>query len=155
MKKLLNVFAAAIFLFIQSAYAKEVAVLLPITGPLTPFEKNELSKEVVEGFSVKFELQYGDAVDRFVKQAFQEESKKSDCDETNCYRRIAEHYHAETIIVLRVAVIDKDRYLVTSHFYDVPTGTMTNSQKEECVQCSFEKLKAQCRELSRRMIKAN
>jgi ribosomal protein L37AE/L43A len=154
MRILLKIFAVAILLIAQSAYAKEIAVLLPVTGPLTPFEKMELSKEVVGGFSAKFDLQYGEEVDRYVKQVFQEESKKKDCDETNCYRRIAALYHAEKIIALRVAEIDKGRYLVTAHLYDVPTGEMTSSQKEECEQCSFEKLKVLCKEMSRRMSKA-
>lgn len=154
MKKLLGVFAVAIGIFAQSAYAKEVAVLLPVTGPLTPFEKAELSKEMAAGFAAKFELQYGEAVERVVKEAFQEESKKADCDETDCYRHIAAKYHAEKIIALRVTEMDKGHYLLTSHLYDVSTGEMTSSQKEECAQCSFEKLKILCKELSRRMSEA-
>ena len=134
-------------LLAHAAYAKEVAVLLPVTGPLTPFEKAELTKEAVEALSTQFELKHGEDVDRFVKQAFQEESKKKDCDETNCYRRIAAQYHAEKIIALRVAQIEKGRYLVTYHLYDVPTGEMTASQQKECAQCSFEKLKVLCKEM--------
>jgi hypothetical protein len=155
MKNLLRVFAIAMLLLAHSAYAREVAVLLPVTGPLTPLEKSELSKQVVDGLSARFELMYGEEVDRFVKQAFQDESKKQDCDETNCYRRIASRYQAEKIIALRVAEIDKGRYLVTFHLYDVPTGDVISSQKEECTQCSFEKLKILCKELSNRMNKAN
>jgi len=154
MKNLLRVFAVALLLLAHAAYAKEVAVLLPVTGPLTPLEKSELSKQVVDGLPVQFELKYGEEVDRFVKQAFQEESKKQDCDETNCYRRIAARYHAEKIIALRVAEIDKGRYLVTIQLYDVPTGDVISSQKEECTQCSFEKLKILCKELSARMSKS-
>ena len=102
MKNLLRVFAIAMLLLAHSAYAREVAVLLPVTGPLTPLEISEFSKQVVDGLSARFELMYGDEVDRFVKQAFQDESKKQDCDETNCYRRIASRYQAEKIIALRV-----------------------------------------------------
>lgn len=147
MKNLLRILAVALLLSAQIAYAKEIAVLLPVTGPLTPFEKAELTKEAVHGLSSTFELKHGEEVDRFVKQAFQEESKKKDCDETNCYRRIAAQYHAEKIIALRVAEVSKGRYLVTYHLYDVPTGEMIASQKKECAQCSFEKLKALCKEL--------
>jgi hypothetical protein len=154
MKNLLRLFAIAMLLLAHSAYAKDVAVLLPVTGPLTPLEKTELSKQVVDGLSARFELKYGEEVDRFVKQAFQDESKKQDCDETNCYRRIAARYHAEKIIALRVAEIDKGRYLVSIQLYDVPTGDVISSQKEECTQCSFEKLKILCKELSSRMNKA-
>ncbi len=154
MRKLLGVFAVAIWVFAQSAYAKEVAVLLPVTGPLTPFEKTGLSKEMVEGLAEKFELKYGEAVERVVRDVFREESKKADCDETDCYRRIAAKYHAEKIIALRVTEMDKGHYLVTSHLYDISTGEMTSSQKEECTQCSFEKLKILCKELSRRMSEA-
>jgi len=154
MKNFLRVLAVASLLFAQLAYAKEIAVLLPITGPMTQIEKSELSKEMVEGLSAKFMLQYGEEVDRFVKQVFQEESKKNDCDETNCYRRIAALYHAEKIVVLRVADIGKGRFLVTSHLYDVPTGDMTFSQEEECAQCTIEKLKNLCKELASRMSKA-
>lgn len=115
-------------------------------------EKAELTKEAVQGLSSTFELKHGEEVDRFVKQAFQEESKKKDCDETNCYRRIAAQYHAEKIVALCVAEVSKGRYLVTYHLYDVPTGEMTASQKKECAQCSFEKLKALCKELTSQTI---
>jgi len=141
MKRLLKLFAVVIILLAPSAYAREIAVLLPVTGPLTPFEKSGLSKEVVDGLSARFDLQYGEEVDHFVKQVFQDESKKNDCDEANCYRRIAALYHAEKIVVLRVTETDKGSYLVMLLLYDVPTGEMTSSQKEECTQCSFEKLK--------------
>ena len=148
MKKILGMFAVAALLIAQSAMAGEIAVLLPVTGPLTPYEISELGKEVVAELSPRFDLKYGEEVGRFVKQAFQEESKKNDCDETNCYRRIAAKYHAEKIVALRVAQVEKGRYLVTYHLYDVPTGEMTASQQKECVQCSFEKLKALCKELT-------
>lgn len=154
MKNLLRALAVAMLLLAQTAYAKEIAVLLPVTGPLTPFEKAELTEETVQGLSFKFELKHGEEVDRFVKQAFQEESKKNDCDETNCYRRIGAQYHAEKIVALRVAQVEKGRYLVTYHLYDVPTGEMTSSQQKECAQCSFEKLKALCKELTSNMAQA-
>ncbi|HLP97298.1 MAG TPA: hypothetical protein VK149_02515 [Sideroxyarcus sp.] len=148
MKNLLRVLAVALLLIAPLVNAKEIAVLLPLTGPLTPFEKTELTKVAVEGVSARFELRHGEEVDRFVKQAFQEESKKTDCDETNCYRRIAAKYHAEKIVALRVAQVEKGRYLVTYHLYDVPTGEMIASQQKECGQCSLEKLKALCKELT-------
>lgn len=152
MKNILSVFIVALLLLSQSAYGQEIAVLLPVIGPLTPFEKSELTKQAVDGLSAKFELKHGEEVERFVKQVFQEESHKKDCDEANCYRRIAAQYHAEKIVALRVALVDKGRYLVTSHLYDVPTGEMTASQKMECLQCSFDKLKALCKEVTQRMI---
>lgn len=148
MRNVLRLFAVALLLFASSAYAKETAVLLPVTGPLTPLEKSELTQVIVTGLSASFELKHGEEVDRIVKQAFEEESKKQDCDETNCYRRIAAQYHAEKIVALRVAEVEKDRYLVTFHIYDVPTGEMTASQQKDCVDCSFEKLKALCKELT-------
>jgi hypothetical protein len=154
MINILKGIAVALLLFASTAYAREIAVLLPIAGSLTPFEKSEISKVVVEGLSAKFELKYGEGVDHFVKQAFQDESKKNDCDETNCYRRIASKFHAQSIVALRVIDIDKGRYLVTTHLYDVATGEMTSSQNEECAQCSFEKLKVLFKELIARMSKA-
>ena len=155
MKNLLSVFVVTLLLFAQSAHGKEIAVLLPVTGPLTPFEKAELTKTAVQGLSAAFELKHGEAVDRVVKKAFQEESKKADCDETNCYRRIAATYHAEKIVALRVTQVEKGRYLVTYHLYDVPTGEMTFSQQKECAQCSFEKIKALCNELAGNLTQAN
>lgn len=156
MKNNLRVLVVAMLLlapifFLQTAYAKEIAVLLPITGPLTPFEKVELTKVAAQGLSLTFELKHGEDVDRFVKKTFQEESKKKDCDEANCYRRIAAQYHAEKIVALRVAQVGKGRYLVTYHLYDVPTGEMAVSEQKECTQCSFEKLKALCKELTLNM----
>ena len=154
MKYLLGFFTAAMLLLATVANAKEVAVLLPVTGPLTPIEKSELSDELIKGLSAKYELEFGEEVDRYVTQVFHDESKKSDCDETNCYRRIAALYHSEKIVALRVAEIEKGHYLMSAHLYDVPTGEMISDQKEECNQCSFEKLKSLCKELASRMIKA-
>ena len=154
MRNIMGVLATALLLFSQLAVAKEIAVLLPLTGPITQIEKSELSKEVVDALSDKFELRYGEEVDRVVKQVFQDESRKNDCDETNCYRRIAAYYHAEMLVVLRVAETGKGRYLVTAHLYDVPTGNMIFSREAECTQCSFEKLKVLCKELSLSMSKA-
>lgn len=148
MKNMLRILAVALLLAAPSVNAKEIAVLLPVTGPLTPFEKAELTKESVAGLAARFELKHGEEVDLFVKQAFQEESKKQDCDETNCYRRIAEQYHAGKIVALRVVQVEKGRYLVTYHLYDVATGEMAASQQKECTQCSFEKLKELCKQLT-------
>ena len=153
MKFLPGIFTAVVLLLSSAVNANEIAVLLPITGPMTPYEKSELSKELITGLSTKFELEYGEEVDRFVKQVFREESKKSDCDETNCYRRIASLYHAGKIVAFRVTEIDKGHFLVTAHLYDVPTGELVSTQKEECNQCSFEKLKSLCKEFTGRMIK--
>ena len=145
------VFTALLFasiLFAQAVTAKEIAVLLPLTGPLTPIENAELTRQVVEGLSVKFDLKHGVEVDRVVKQAFQEESKKRDCDETNCYRRIAAQYRAEKIIAIRVVQSGKENYLVTINLYNVLTNEMTVSQKRDCAQCSTEKLKVILKELT-------
>lgn len=148
MKSTLNILAVALMLFANIAYAKEIAVLLPVAGPLTPNEKAELTKGTVEGLLSGFDLKHGDEVDRVVKQAFQEESKKQDCDETNCYRRIASKYSADKIIALRVATMVAGHYLVTLQIYDVPTGEMTFSQKNECKACSFEILKGLSKDLT-------
>jgi len=140
-------------LFAQAVVAKEIAVLLPLSGPLTPFEKTELTKQVVDGLSVKFDLKHGEEVDLVVKQAFQEESKKKDCDETNCYRRIAAQYRAEKIVAIRVVQANKENYLVTINVYNVLTNEMSVSQKKECIQCSFEKLKALFNDLTTKVSK--
>lgn len=133
---------------IQMVWAGEsndTAVLLPVTGPLTSYEKMEMAGEIVAGLSGRLKLIHGNDVDLFVSQVFREESQKQDCDEVNCYRRIAEHYQAEKIVALRVATLDKDRYLLTFYHYDVFEGKMTASQQKECAQCSLDKLKELCR----------
>jgi ribosomal protein L37AE/L43A len=154
MKKLPSIIACALMLLATSAFAKDIAVLLPVAGPLTPYEKTELSRVVVEGLAAKFDMQYGEDVQRIVEKVFQEESKKNNCDESNCYRRIGTHYHADKIVALRVTEVEKGHFLLTSNLYDVPTGSITSSQKEECTQCSFEKLKVICNELIGRIGKA-
>lgn len=153
MNNILRVFAVAALVLCSAclapaACAGEVAVLLPVTGPLTPLEKTELAKEAVAVLSARFEVRHGEEVDRFVTQVFREESRKKDCDEANCYRRIAAQFNAEKIVAIRVAETAKGRYLVAHHLYDVPTGEMTSSHRKECAQCSFEKLKALCKELT-------
>lgn len=151
MKNLLKLFALAVLLLSQTAYALEAAVLLPVAGPLTSFEKSELSREVVQGLASRFELKHGDEVGRFVEQVFREESRKKDCDESNCYRRIAAQFHAEKIVALRLAQMDKGKYLVTLHLYEIASGGMLYSESGECIECTQEKLKALCKQLTGRM----
>lgn len=119
MKCFIKVLACTLLLSASAVYAQDIAVLLPVTGPLTPNEKTELTRTAVDGLAKKFELKHGEAVDQFVKQAFQEESKKTDCDETNCYRKIAAQYHAEKIIALRVVMVNDGYYLLTLSIYDI------------------------------------
>jgi hypothetical protein len=152
MKKILGLVGLAVLLFAHAASAKEVVVLLPITGPLTPYEKTELARAVVGELSPKFELKYGAAVDRFAKKAFQEESKKKDCDETNCYRRIAAQYHADKIAAVRIVLVAKDNYLLSLHLYDVASGEMDFSEKMDCTECSSDKLKLHFLALARRLV---
>lgn len=147
MKNSLMIIAVFLFSFAHTVFAKEIAVLLPVAGPLTAYEKTELTKEIVESLSGRYELKHGEEVDRIVKQVFQEESKKKDCDETNCYRRIAAQYHAEKIVAIRVTQTKKGNFLVTYNLYNVPADEMSVSQKMECAGCSFEKLKVICKEL--------
>ncbi len=134
-------------LFASVANARETAVLLPVTGPLTPLELTELTREVVTGLSSVFDVKHGEEVNRVVKQIFKEESKKTDCDETSCYRQIAVQYHAEKIIALRLTQIETERYLLTLNVYDVVTGDVTVSNKRECTSCTFEKIKILARDL--------
>jgi hypothetical protein len=154
MKKILGLVGLAVLLFAHAACAKEAVVLLPITGPLTPYEKTELAKAVVAELSAKFDLKHGEAVDRFAKKAFQEESRKKDCDETNCYLRIAEHYHADKIAAVRIVLVAKDSYLLSLHLYDVASGEMDFSEKTDCAECSTGKLKLLMLELARRLLEA-
>jgi hypothetical protein len=154
MKKILGLVGLAVLLFAHAACAKEVVVLLPITGPLTPYEKAELGRAIVAKLSPTFELKHGDAVDRYAKKAFQEESRKKDCDETNCYRRIAEHFHADKIAAVRIALVAKGRFLLSLHLYDVASGEMDFSEKAECTECSTGKLKLLLLELAHRFLEA-
>ncbi len=151
MKNLLKLLTLVALLLSQTAYARETAVMLPVAGPLTPFEKSELSREVVQGLASRFELKHGDEVEHFVEQVFREESRKRDCDESNCYRRIADQFHAEKIVALRLAQTAKGRYLVILHLYEVATGGMLYNESGECIECTQEKLKALCKQLTGRM----
>lgn len=155
MRNKLRLLFLTFLIFASPAFAKEIAVMLPLTGPLSPFEQAELTKEFADGISNQFELKYGEDVDRFVKQVFQDESKKKDCDEAKCYQRIAAQYHAEKILALRVVQVAQGNYLVTSHLYDVPSGNMTFSEKRTCLECTTQKLKALCKELASRITHAN
>jgi hypothetical protein len=155
MNNLLKLIALLFLLFTQQSFAKEIAVLLPVTGAASPFEQAELTQEAVEGLSAKFDLKHGEEVDQFVKQVFHDESKKKDCDEENCYRRIAARYQADKIVAFRMLERAQGNYLVTSHSYDVPTGTMTLSEQKFCVQCTTQKLKALFKELATGLARAN
>ncbi len=130
-----------ILFFIPSAFANERAVLLPLSGPLTPDEKTNLSQQIAEVLESKYTVVFGQDVDRVVKQVFLDESHKSECDESRCYRRISEYYQADKIIAFRVTKVTKSRYLITYNLYDVPTGEVAQSRSQECKECSFEKLK--------------
>jgi hypothetical protein len=151
MKNVLRLLFVAVLLCAHTVQAKEIAVFMPVVGPLTPFEQAALSKDAVTVFSARFDLRYGEEVDQFVKQVFQEESKKKDCDEASCYRRIAAKYQADKIVALRVIQVEKERYLATAHLYDVASGDMLASEQQECMHCSFERLKQLCHELTLRV----
>lgn len=151
MKIFVKLLLVSALLFVQAAYAKEIAVLLPITGPLTPFEISELTKDAADELAGQFELKYGLEVDQFVKQVFKDESRKKDCDEANCYRRIAAQYRAEKIVALRIIQVAQSSYIVASHLYDVQTGEMNISDKRKCEPCSIAKLKSICKELTGKM----
>jgi len=131
----------AIFLFIRNRCLRQrgcrYLAAYSLVSADTILKKNELSKEVVEGFSgSSSSCEYGDAVDRFVNTSIsgREQEKRLRL------RQIAIGEIANIITRRRLYVvgawplIDKDRYLGDLRiFYDVSqTGTMTNSQKEEC-----------------------
>jgi ribosomal protein L37AE/L43A len=126
----------------QVAYSAEKAVLLPIVGEFSPHEKMELADVLVKGLASRFEVIRGAKVDQFVKQTFQEESKKTDCDEAHCYQRIALKYQADKIIAFRITKVADGHYLVLFNLYDVTTGEMTMSRSQQCSACTFQKLKA-------------
>ena len=152
-RKLSSLFVPGILLLFLAAFpsnsyaAKEGAVLLPVTGQLTPEEKKDISAEVSRRLKSDYKLIYGDEVGSFVKKVFQEESEKDICDEEACYRRIAGHFGVEKIIALRVVQKSGADYLVTFNIYDVVEGKVVVSKKVDCSNCSFERLKAICIEL--------
>lgn len=141
MKKYLLMLGLMLCVSANLVQAREVAVLLPISGPLTPLEVTELSNQVITELSARYVLKHGVEVDKVVKQAFLEESKKNNCDEVNCYRKIASNYKAEYIVAIRVNKIESERYLLTFNLYNVLTNTMASSQQKECMQCTFDRVK--------------
>ena len=151
--KLSSLFVPVLLLLFLSAFpstsysAKEGAVLLPVTGQLTPEEKKDISAEVSKLLKSDYKIIYGDEVGSFVKKVFQEESEKDICDEEACYRRIASHFGVEKIVALRVLQKSSAAYMVTFNIYDVVEGKVVVSKREDCSNCSFEKLKAICMDL--------
>jgi len=136
----------ALFFFCGSAPAAELekGVLLPVTGPLTPHEKDVLAETVAESFKNKYNIIYGADVNSFVVKVFEEESKKHDCDETACYRKIAEHFHASVVIALRITKKEERDQLVTLSVFDVLEEKVVHSGRKDCHSCSYEELKALC-----------
>lgn len=126
------------------AFAAEGVVLLPVTGPLTPQEINTLTTDAAKNLSGRFRVIYGEEVDAFVKKVFSEESKKADCDEDACYRRIAANYKVDRIAALKVAKMGDKGYLVTFSIYDTVQGKVIESRRKDCADCSFEGLQALC-----------
>lgn len=124
------------------AHAAERAVLLPITGELLASEKTQLADEVAKSLSGQYQIILGDKVNQFVTKVFREESKKLDCDETSCYRRIAAEFKADKIVAIKIAKVASGQYLVTFNLYDVPTGEVTQPRKAECTECGYSKLLA-------------
>ena len=151
MKIIANLYVLLIALLAPAAYAQEVAVLLPVIAPYSTTEKSELAQLVVTGLALRFDIKFGEEVDHFVSLAFQEESKKKECDEVTCLRRIGAQYHAEKIVTLRVTSVNKENLLVTSNIYDLTTSEIISSQKAECNQCSFSKLKTLTKEIVKHM----
>lgn len=141
MRSIIKLIWLAAFLFVAPlAHAADRAVLLPVTGELLASEKVQLADEVAKSLSGQYLVIKGDKVNRFVAKVFREESNKLDCDETNCYRRIAAEFKAEKIIALKIAKVSSGKYLQTFNLYDVTTGEVVLSKQAECNECSFSKL---------------
>jgi hypothetical protein len=124
------------------AHAAERVVLLPITGELLASEKSQLAAEAAKALSWQYKIIQGDKVNQFVTKVFREESKKLDCDETSCYRRIASEFKADKIVAIKIAKVASGQYLVTFNLYDVATGEVSHSRKTECTECGYSKLLA-------------
>ena len=138
-----NLFAALLLVFMAGGpvlAAAEKGVLLPISGPLTAEEKKGLADTVAGHLSGSYQVVYGEEVNDYITKVFREESKKDDCDEEACYRKIATHYGAETIFALRVVKEGDALYVVTFNIYDVLTEKVVQSRKEACSHCSYESL---------------
>lgn len=141
-----NIFIA---LFITTAaapfaFAAEGIVLLPVTGPLTPQEINTLTTDAAKNLSGSYRVVSGEEVDAYVKKVFSEESKKADCDEDACYRRIAANFKVDRIAALKVAKMGDKGYLVTFSIYDTVQGKVIDSRRKDCADCSFEGLQGLC-----------
>lgn len=146
MKKTTFIFLISIFFsFVLSLNAlsseREKAVLLPIVGPLTAKEKEDLAHTLVSVLDGSYKVIYGADVDSYVKKVFREERKKTDCDETTCYRKIAARYGAEKIVAFRVVKKRGNDYLITFNIYDVTTEEIEESKKLDCLDCSYETIK--------------
>lgn len=125
---------------VTQARAAERVVMLPITGELLASEKSQLAVHTAKALSWQYQIIQGDKVNQFVTKVFWEESKKLECDETSCYRRIAAEFNADKIVAIKVAKVASGKYLVAFNLYDVPTGEITYSRKAECTECGFSTL---------------
>ncbi len=133
---------AALLFNISLAQGAERIVLLPVAGELLASEKVQLADAAAHAVSGQYHVLYGDKVNQFVVKAFQDESKKLDCDESNCYKKIASEFKVDKIMALKIAKVASGKYLVALNLYDIPTGGVIVSKSAECSECSFEKLVA-------------
>lgn len=148
--KLFRNILLAMFLTTVSASfgsAAEGILLLPVTGPLTPLEIQSLTTDAAKNLSGRYRVIYGEEVDSFVKKVFSEESRKADCDEDACYRRIAANFKVDRIAALKVAKTGEKGYLVTFSIYDTLQGKVIESRRKDCADCSFEGLQEVCKGL--------
>lgn len=127
---------------------KAKAVMMPVSGALSPKHKALIASKVASAVGKAYQVQWGDAVNKEVLRVFAENSNSADCDLEPCYRKIAALYKVEEVIGVIVLGDMGGEMSVTVRGVNVMENRETFSTVVACPECTAERLSAALERLS-------
>jgi len=120
------------------------AVLLPVSGPMTPGEKAQLAGEMTRLLGKKYKVIHGKKVVAFLEKTLREENQKDDCDLEACYSKVARNFNAEIVAALVVSKKQGSDYHAVFNITNVLEGKNIYGKSGDCPACSIGKLLELC-----------
>lgn len=132
----------------QAAVAKERLVLMPLR--LSAEERNlqsTMESALVEGLQRKYEVLWGEDVEKKAREVFNKENRKHECDETRCFEKIAGAFQAELIANASVTKQDGG-YFLSLNIQNIFDRKLIYTKPLVCEHCTAFKVVDKLKELS-------
>lgn len=132
----------------HASAVKERLVLMPLH--LSEEDRNlqsTMESALVEGLQRKYEVLWGEDVEKKVREVFNKESRKHECDETHCFEKIAEAFQAELIASASVTKQDGG-YFLSLNIQNIFDRKLVYTKPLVCERCTAFKVVDKLRELS-------